>query len=145
MEGTVVRGHGADSESRVLPRAVGRIGPRYSLACAKRGSEAVAAGASMIDSGNVSLRHALHLDGVVAKEHDPAPVRRGVEGLVQHGRDESRAGMSLGLALWILVAPAADWSWTILDGPFDLAVRCDARREARLPGDATPGARPSCV
>lgn len=41
----------------------------------------------------------------------------------------------LGLTLWILVAPAADWSWTILDGPFDLVVRCEARREARL--DAT--------
>ena len=38
--------------------------------------------------------------------------------------------MSLGLALWILVAPAADWSWTILDGPFDSAVRCEARLDA---------------
>jgi hypothetical protein len=49
--------------------------------------------------------------------------------------------MSLGLALWILVAPAADWSWTILDGPFDSAVRCEARREARLDADHTLCAR----
>ena len=27
--------------------------------------------------------------------------------------------MSLALALWIVVIPAADWSWTIVDGPFD--------------------------
>jgi hypothetical protein len=39
----------------------------------------------MIDSGNVSLRRALHLDGVVAKEHDRAPLRRGVEGLANMG------------------------------------------------------------
>ena len=49
--------------------------------------------------------------------------------------------MSLRLALWILVAPAADWSWTILDGPFDSAVRCEARREARLDADRTLCAR----
>ena len=49
--------------------------------------------------------------------------------------------MSLGLALWILVAPAADWSWTILDGPFDSAVWCEARREARLDADHTLCAR----
>ena len=49
--------------------------------------------------------------------------------------------MSLGLALWILVAPAADWSWTILDGPFDSAVTCEARRGARLDADNTLCAR----
>ena len=49
--------------------------------------------------------------------------------------------MSLGLALWILVAPAADWSWAILDGPFDSAVRCEARREARLDAPHTLCAR----
>jgi hypothetical protein len=43
--------------------------------------------------------------------------------------------MSLALALWIVVAPAADWSWIILDGPFDSAVRCEARRAARLDAD----------
>ena len=49
--------------------------------------------------------------------------------------------MSLALAFWILVAPAADWSWTILDGPFDSAVRCEARRGARLDADHTLCAR----
>jgi len=49
--------------------------------------------------------------------------------------------MSLGLALWILVVPAADWSWTILDGPFDSAVSCEARRGARLDADNTLCAR----
>ena len=49
--------------------------------------------------------------------------------------------MSLGLALWILIAPAADWSWAILDGPFDSAARCEARREARLDADQTLCAR----
>jgi hypothetical protein len=57
---------------------------------------------------------------------------REAERVGQHERDGKRARMSLGLALWILVAPAADWSWTILDGPFDSAVRCEARRESRL-------------
>jgi len=49
--------------------------------------------------------------------------------------------MSLGLALWILVAPAADWSWTIVDGPFDSVVTCEARRGARLDADNTLCAR----
>ena len=49
--------------------------------------------------------------------------------------------MSLGLALWILVAPAADWSWTILDGPFDSVVSCEARRGARLDTNNTLCAR----
>jgi hypothetical protein len=49
--------------------------------------------------------------------------------------------MSLALALWILVAPTADWSWTILDGPFDSAMTCEARREARLDASNTLCAR----
>jgi hypothetical protein len=49
--------------------------------------------------------------------------------------------MSLAMALWILVAPAADWSWTILDGPFDSAVRCEARRGTRLDAEHTLCAR----
>jgi hypothetical protein len=44
-------------------------------------SAGAAAGASMIGSGNVSWRRAFDLDGVVAKEHDRAPFRRGIEGL----------------------------------------------------------------
>jgi len=62
---------------------------------------------------------------------------REAERVGQHEREGKRARMSLGLALWILVAPAADWSWTILDGPFDSAVRCEARRESRLDADYT--------
>jgi hypothetical protein len=53
----------------------------------------------------------------------------------------SGARMSLGLALWILVAPAPDWSWAVLDGPFESAVTCEARREARLDADHTLCAR----
>lgn len=49
--------------------------------------------------------------------------------------------MNLALALWILLAPAADWSWTILDGPFESAMTCEARREARLDADTTLCAR----
>jgi hypothetical protein len=49
--------------------------------------------------------------------------------------------MSLALALWILVAPAADWSWTILDGPFESAGTCERRRGARLDADYTVCAR----
>jgi hypothetical protein len=49
--------------------------------------------------------------------------------------------MSLGLALWILIAPAPDWSWVILDGPFESAGTCEARREARLDADHTLCAR----
>jgi hypothetical protein len=49
--------------------------------------------------------------------------------------------MSVTLALWILVAPAADWSWTILDGPFDSAVSCETRRGARLDANSTLCAR----
>ena len=45
--------------------------------------------------------------------------------------------MSFTLALWILVAPAADWSWTILDGPFDSAMSCETRRGARLDANNT--------
>jgi hypothetical protein len=49
--------------------------------------------------------------------------------------------MSLALALWILVAPAADWSWTILDGPFESAGTCERRRGARLDAEHTVCAR----
>jgi hypothetical protein len=49
--------------------------------------------------------------------------------------------MGLTLALWILVAPAADWSWTILDGPFDSAASCEMRRGARLDANNTLCAR----
>jgi len=49
--------------------------------------------------------------------------------------------MNLGLAIWILLAPAADWSWTILDGPFESAKTCEARREARLDANSTLCAR----
>jgi len=49
--------------------------------------------------------------------------------------------MNLGLAIWILLAPAADWSWTILDGPFESAKTCEARREARLDANNTLCAR----
>jgi hypothetical protein len=45
--------------------------------------------------------------------------------------------MSLGLALWILVARPRTWSWAILDGPFESAGTCEARREARLDADHT--------
>ncbi len=45
--------------------------------------------------------------------------------------------MSLALALWILVAPTPDWSWTILDGPFESAETCEARQEARLDAGRT--------
>jgi hypothetical protein len=58
-------------------------------------------------------------------------------GGTNHDLDEGRARMSLALALWILVVPAADWSWTILDGPFESAVTCEARRGARLDADYT--------
>jgi hypothetical protein len=49
--------------------------------------------------------------------------------------------MSLALALWILVAPASDWSWTILDGPFESAPTCERRRGARLDAEHTVCAR----
>jgi hypothetical protein len=45
--------------------------------------------------------------------------------------------MSLALALWILVAPAGEWSWTILDGPFESAGTCERRRGTRLDADQT--------
>jgi hypothetical protein len=49
--------------------------------------------------------------------------------------------MSLALALWIVVIPAADWSWTIVNVPFDSAVTCEARRGARLDANHTLCAR----
>jgi hypothetical protein len=49
--------------------------------------------------------------------------------------------MSVTLALWILVAPAANWSWTILDGPFDSVVSCETRRGTRLDANNTLCAR----
>ena len=72
--------------------------------------------------------HRFHLDGLVVQEHDRALLRGGI-------------GMSVTLALWILVAPAANWSWTILDGPFDSAVSCETRRGARLDANNTLCAR----
>ena len=40
--------------------------------------------------------------------------------------------MSLLLAVWVLVAPGEDWSWTITGGPFSSYEQCEAGRAERL-------------
>lgn len=43
--------------------------------------------------------------------------------------------MTLGLALWILVAPLDlpnVWGWTIIDGPFETEEQCERVKENRL-------------
>ena len=45
--------------------------------------------------------------------------------------------MSLGLALWILVAPldlAGEWGWTIIAGPYESAAECRDAKASRLDG-----------